>query len=262
MPTELATLTAKLAVREEVIERGLQTFVEVGQALAEIRDQKLYRGEFGTFEEYCSQRWQLARTRAYELISASETAKGMSEISDKYTPKNEGQAKQLRGLNPEMAVEVMREAESNTDGKVTAAAIKDARERLENPASEPPAGDNGIVEVACNICDRFFPIQETYEAVGGGFECEDCVQPAVTYPVDSAPEPVDDRRVFLAPAFKKKVTEIMKAVESLRKKIDDDRFGYNAPGMSQDNLPELIRARQDLDFVIEALQVNWKGSEL
>src|SRR5260221_3259797 len=42
---------------EAVIQRGWQTFVEVGRALARIRDQKLYRAEHDTFETYCRQKW-------------------------------------------------------------------------------------------------------------------------------------------------------------------------------------------------------------
>jgi hypothetical protein len=37
---------------ENVIERGLSTFVEVGNALLEIRDSKLYRETHPTFEAY------------------------------------------------------------------------------------------------------------------------------------------------------------------------------------------------------------------
>ena len=48
-----------LAECEDVINRGLATFVEVGNALLRIRDERLYRAEFGTFEAYCRQRWQM-----------------------------------------------------------------------------------------------------------------------------------------------------------------------------------------------------------
>ena len=37
---------------EVVIRQGLETFIEVGQALMTIRDKRLYRIEFGTFEDY------------------------------------------------------------------------------------------------------------------------------------------------------------------------------------------------------------------
>ncbi|HEX6762895.1 MAG TPA: hypothetical protein VF094_08855 [Gaiellaceae bacterium] len=47
--------SARLAELEHVVEQGLQTFVEVGLALAEIRDGRLYRATHSTFAEYCDQ---------------------------------------------------------------------------------------------------------------------------------------------------------------------------------------------------------------
>jgi hypothetical protein len=49
----------------------MQSFVEVGAALIEIRDAKLYRDGFDTFDDYCSERWDFSRQRAYQLIDAS-----------------------------------------------------------------------------------------------------------------------------------------------------------------------------------------------
>ena len=54
MPTDLLSYVESLTVQEETrkaqleatIERGMQTFVEVGLALMEIRDGRLYRAEF------------------------------------------------------------------------------------------------------------------------------------------------------------------------------------------------------------------------
>ncbi|GAB3163042.1 hypothetical protein [Telluribacter humicola] len=91
--TELAELSldeqSRLEECEEVIHKGLKTFVEVGSALYEIRDKKLYRNHFKTFESYCQERWQLKRQRAYELMGAAEIvnqlSENLSEISDKTT---------------------------------------------------------------------------------------------------------------------------------------------------------------------------------
>ncbi len=65
--------TGRLAELEAVVERGLQTFVEVGEALGEIRDQRLYRATHRTFEEYCRDRWGFVASRARQLIAAAET---------------------------------------------------------------------------------------------------------------------------------------------------------------------------------------------
>src|ERR1044072_7340977 len=57
---------------EETIAKGWHTFVEVGKALAIIRDHRLYRTEHSTFEDYCRLRWQFGRAYAYRLITAAE----------------------------------------------------------------------------------------------------------------------------------------------------------------------------------------------
>ncbi len=79
---------------EAVIERGLTTFVEVGRALSEVRDSRLYRERFDTFESYCDQRWSLSRPRAYQLIDAAHVAELVSTTVDT-GPKNEAQAREL-----------------------------------------------------------------------------------------------------------------------------------------------------------------------
>ncbi|MCY7351962.1 MAG: hypothetical protein LH606_15070, partial [Cytophagaceae bacterium] len=44
---------SRFEICELIIARGLQTFVDVGQALFEIRRFRLYRTDFPTFELYC-----------------------------------------------------------------------------------------------------------------------------------------------------------------------------------------------------------------
>jgi hypothetical protein len=150
--------SVRLAELEAIVTDGLNTFVTVGRALAEIRDSGLYRQTHTTFEGYCHDQWGLTRTRAYELISASEIVERVSEISD-IAPTKEGQAKELRGLPAETAAEVMRTAHEQTAGKVTATAIKQARQEIapkperpdpwaERIASELAAADDSYREQA------------------------------------------------------------------------------------------------------------------
>jgi hypothetical protein len=77
------TEQARLNACETIIDKGFKTFVEVGNALFEIRNNKLYREKYSTFEGYCKDRWQLKRQRAYELMDAAEVVTDLSEISDK-----------------------------------------------------------------------------------------------------------------------------------------------------------------------------------
>jgi hypothetical protein len=90
---------------ESIITKGLATFIDVGNALAEIRNRGLYRADHKTFESYCHDRWNLKRQRAYELMGASEVVKNLSEISD-MLPKKESHAAVLLKLSPEEQREV------------------------------------------------------------------------------------------------------------------------------------------------------------
>src|SRR5687768_17900025 len=67
-----------LARCEAIVARGLQTFVEVGQALIEIRDKRLYRASHATFEEYTRDRWALSGRRIYELMDSAEVTQLIS----------------------------------------------------------------------------------------------------------------------------------------------------------------------------------------
>lgn len=132
---EQLTLTqsevARLAACESVIEKGLQTFYEVGSALAEIRDSKLYRMEHETFEQYCQDRWSISRPRAYQLITASEVLGNLSTTVDK--PMTERQARELAPLKgqPELQRQVWQQVvETAPEGKVTAAHVREVVEKM------------------------------------------------------------------------------------------------------------------------------------
>jgi DNA N-6-adenine-methyltransferase Dam len=104
----LSVSVASLEALEAVIERGLETFVEVGSALMKIRDGKHYRQRgFKTFDAYCLNRWGWGRTRAHRLIEASEVASVLLPIGN--IPGNEGQARELVPLLKEGGPEAVRE---------------------------------------------------------------------------------------------------------------------------------------------------------
>lgn len=88
-----------LAECEAVIERGLGTFVEVGEALTRIRDGHLYGS--GTFDDYCRDRWSISRPRAYQLIAAAETATLVSTNVDTPALRTEAVARELAPLRSE-----------------------------------------------------------------------------------------------------------------------------------------------------------------
>jgi hypothetical protein len=63
---------ARLHELERVVKRGAKTFLAVGNALAEIRDSKLYRESHSSFAAYLDERWGMSRARGYQLIAAAE----------------------------------------------------------------------------------------------------------------------------------------------------------------------------------------------
>jgi hypothetical protein len=60
---------------EIIIEKGWATFVEVGEALWEIKKLDLYREHFDRFEDYCKARWGCTATHANRQIAAAKVAK-------------------------------------------------------------------------------------------------------------------------------------------------------------------------------------------
>lgn len=64
---------------EKSIERTKMAFIECGQLLMEVRDQKLYREEYPSFDDYCSVRWKFTRQRASQLIQAVVMVKQLPE---------------------------------------------------------------------------------------------------------------------------------------------------------------------------------------
>jgi hypothetical protein len=64
---------------EAVVEDGLGKFLQTGQALAEIRNRRLYRVEFVSFEAYVLSRFHLHRSAIDGLIRASQTAETLLE---------------------------------------------------------------------------------------------------------------------------------------------------------------------------------------
>ena len=126
----------RLAVLEDVVERGLQTFFEVGLALAEIRGERLYRETHATFEAYLQERWDLSRAHGYRMIEAAAVSKVVSPVGDR--PANEAQARELAPLvrsDPDKAAELWAELRREHGNGVTAKVIRDKVRVLRVPVT-------------------------------------------------------------------------------------------------------------------------------
>jgi hypothetical protein len=59
----------------------------LSQALLSIRDERLYRADYSTFEEYCDKHWGMKRAHANRLISAVGVIDNLDLIGSKPNPK-------------------------------------------------------------------------------------------------------------------------------------------------------------------------------
>ena len=120
---------------EATIERGVraavEAYVEVGGALAEIRDERLYREEgYATFDEYCRERWGFSRFRAHRVIHGARAAEMLPTGN---RPPNERQARELVPLASDEAavVETWEELRREHGPRLTTDKVRDAvRRRL------------------------------------------------------------------------------------------------------------------------------------
>ena len=126
---------------EATIGRQFQSFTEVGDALAEIREHRLYRETHDAFEVYCRERWEMTHRRANQLILAAEIVSNLGTIVPK--PSSESVVRPLSSLNPVQQQEAWQRAvESSPNGKPTAAHVASIACEYRQPSEDDhaPAG--------------------------------------------------------------------------------------------------------------------------
>jgi hypothetical protein len=113
----------RLKQLEDIIAGNQYRFYEIGQALKEIRDLRLYKQAlFNTFEAYARSRWDIGRSQAYRLIDAYSVINNLSPIGDRL-PGNETQTRPLVPLSPPEQRKIWKDFLS-TGGEITARNIK------------------------------------------------------------------------------------------------------------------------------------------
>jgi hypothetical protein len=125
----------------------------VGQALLAIRDEKLYRGRYAAFEEYCLERWGFTNRRARMLMSAAEVLTNLQTgTMVPVLPTTERQARPLTRLEPEEQRAVWREAvDTAPGGEVTAAHVErvivERQARQEATSKDAPGDPQGRIRL-------------------------------------------------------------------------------------------------------------------
>jgi hypothetical protein len=105
---------------ERIVEKGQLGYVETGLALKEIRDRRLYAGQF---RDYVKSRFEMRYHDACRMIRAAEVAKNL-RAAELPVPRNEAQAHALHVLTAGEQVEVWKKVLSETE-RPTAKMIDD-----------------------------------------------------------------------------------------------------------------------------------------
>lgn len=148
----------RLAELEGVIERGLANFLEVGRALTEIRDSKLYREAHPTFEAYCRERWHFSARRAYQLMEAERTARANANHGSQKQAENERQARAIAHPPKPKPIELPPSA-----GAISAPPPAEGVGALPIPADRASAQFATRHICRCSVCGRVMPNEEEPE---------------------------------------------------------------------------------------------------
>lgn len=113
----------RLTHLENTIAKNQYRFAEIGKALKEIRDTRLYKLTlFETFEAYGRVRWDMGRSQIYRLINAYSVVHNLSPNGD-ILPANEAQVRPLVHLDHSEQRKVWKDF-LNTGMDITAPNIK------------------------------------------------------------------------------------------------------------------------------------------
>ncbi len=122
----------RLAELEKVIAKGQKTFVEVGLALVEIRDLRLFKGEYSSFNEYCQKRWGWEQRYTRYVIAGAEAVKSLPE-GTRTLVNHETTARELAKAAPEQRAGVVQTIVA--EGKPVTA--REVRRHLPPPPKQP-----------------------------------------------------------------------------------------------------------------------------
>ena len=95
---------------------SLQSWIEVGEALIEIRDSRLYKVEARTFEEYCRSKFRLEKSRVHQLMSGSRIVTSLDLGSSTKVEVTETAIREIAKVEPERRQEIFDKATEVSQG--------------------------------------------------------------------------------------------------------------------------------------------------
>lgn len=133
-------MSNKLKKLETIINDNIKkAWYENGLCLMEIRDSKLYKNRYTTFEDYLQKRWDYSSSYVYRLISSAKTFQMLENqkneanstakkgiFGSEILPKNEAQIRPLLELESDSERSFVWDRVIQSGEKPTMAAVKDA----------------------------------------------------------------------------------------------------------------------------------------
>jgi len=145
----------RLVHLESVISRNQGLFFEIGKALFEIKEARLYKITlFENFETYTKARWDMGRSHAYRLIDAYLVISNLSPIGEDL-PENESQVRPLVPLKPLEQREIWKSF-LNSGTEMTAQNLKKFI-----AARKQPAGIDKSVDLTDQISKEYMAAVQT-----------------------------------------------------------------------------------------------------
>src|ERR1017187_10161609 len=135
---------------EAIIEKARTAALDGGRALMAIRDKRLYRDHYATFEDYCRERWGSSRTHVNRSIRAAEVNAALAPIGAKL--EKESQLRPLAGLKTEEIQAAYTKAkEAVGDKEITAKVMGEAAAQYRPKKPLKKKGRKKAVPKAINV---------------------------------------------------------------------------------------------------------------
>ena len=131
---EMVTVQLESMETQIVAHIHSEAFYELGQALSAIQKGKLYRLKHKTFNDYLHEKWDMHKTRAYQLITAFNVMaclkmgriRNQKRVYFDRLPANEAQVRPLTMLKPKKQLEIWEKVlEKSNGGRISARLVED-----------------------------------------------------------------------------------------------------------------------------------------
>ena len=108
---------------------------EFGRRLEIIRDKRLYRADFDTFEDYCREKWNIGRNMANKQIQAAKVVNELVDSLGTFVPiSNEGTAREFNEVpkedRPKVAEAAKQVAAEKGRDKINSRDVKEAKAKI------------------------------------------------------------------------------------------------------------------------------------